>query len=207
MSTPVGDARRHAPATLRNRAPLLAVLRRALPPAGDVLEVAAGTGEHAAFFAAALPALAWQPTDLEGAALASIAAHREAAGLPNLRPPLPLDAASWPWPVERADAVVAINMIHIAPWQATLGLLRGAAALLPPGGPLVLYGPYRREGRHTAPSNEAFDRALRRQDPAWGVRDIEAVEEAAAERGLGLAEIVEMPANNLVLVLRRAAPP
>jgi SAM-dependent methyltransferase len=207
MSTPAGDARRHAPATLRNRAPILAVLRRALPPTGCVLEIAAGTGEHAAFFAAALPALAWQPTDLDADALASIAAYWEAGGPPNLLPPLRLDAANWPWPVERADAIIAINMTHIAPWQATLGLLSGAAALLPPDGPLVLYGPYRREGRHTAPSNEAFDRALRRQDPAWGVRDLEAVEEAAAGHGLALAEVAELPANNLALVFRRAAPP
>jgi Protein of unknown function (DUF938) len=207
MSTPADDARRHAPATLRNREPILAVLRRALPPAGTVLEIAAGTGEHAAYFAAALPDLVWQPTERDPEALRSIAAHEAAAALPNLRPPLPLDAALWPWPVRRADAILAVNIAHIAPWAATLGLLRGAAALLPDGAPLLLYGPYRRAGRHTAPSNDAFDRALRRQNPGWGVRDLEAVADAAAEHGLRLAETVEMPANNLTLVFRREAPP
>ncbi|MEN0074846.1 MAG: DUF938 domain-containing protein [Paracraurococcus sp.] len=197
------DTRRHAPATQRNRDPILAVLRRALPAAGLVLEVSSGSGEHAVHFAAALSGLTWQPSDPDPAARASIAAWAAEARLPNLRPPLALDAAAEPWPIDRADAVVCINMIHIAPWAAGLGLLRGAARLLPPGGPLILYGPYRQGGRHTAPSNAAFDAGLRAQDPAWGVRDLEAVAEAAAAAGFGAPEITAMPANNLALTFRR----
>ncbi|NOG72747.1 DUF938 domain-containing protein [Roseicella sp. DB1501] len=197
------DARRHAPATQRNRDPILAVLRHALPAAGLVLEVSSGSGEHAVHFAAALPGLTWQPSDPDPAARASIAAWAAEARLPNLRPPLALDAAAEQWPIDRADAVVCINMIHIAPWAAGLGLLRGAARRLPSGGPLILYGPYRQGGRHTAPSNAAFDAGLRAQDPAWGVRDLEAVAEAAAVAGFGAPEVVAMPANNLTLVFRR----
>ena len=195
-------ARLDAPATGRNREPLLAVLRRALPAEGLVLEVASGTGQHAAFFAEALPGLVWQPTDRDPTHRASIAAWTE--GLPNVRPPLDLDTTHRPWPVERAAAVVCINMIHIAPWEAGLGLLDGAAAVLPAGGPLVLYGPYRRGGMHTAPSNAAFDADLRTRNPAWGVRDLEAVETAALAAGFTLAEVVEMPANNLTVLFRRS---
>lgn len=191
----------HAPATARNRDPILEVLRRVLPPTGLVLEVASGSGEHAAWFAPRLPGLTWQPSDADAVARESIEAWRGAAATPNLLPPLDLDVRRWPWPVERADAVVAINMIHISPWQSTEGLLRGAAALLDPGAPLVLYGPFRREGRHTAPSNEAFDADLRTRDPAWGVRDLEAVAEAAD--AFDLDEVVAMPANNLTVIFRR----
>ncbi|HEX7969339.1 MAG TPA: DUF938 domain-containing protein, partial [Stellaceae bacterium] len=151
------DPRLYAPAAARNREPILAVLRRVLPPAGLVLEVASGGGEHAAFFAAALPQLTWQPTDPDPRARASIAAFCAASGAPNLSPPLALDAAAPDWPVTGAAAVVCINMIHIAPWSASEGLMAGAARVLPPGGPLYLYGPYKEEGRHTAASNEAFD--------------------------------------------------
>jgi SAM-dependent methyltransferase len=196
-------ARRHAPATLRNREPLLAVLRRTLPPAGTVLEVASGTGEHAAFFAAALPALVWQPTDLDPAARASIAAW--CADVPNVRPPLPLDAAvPDTWEITAADAMLCVNMIHIAPWAACEGLLAGAGRVLPAGAPLVLYGPYRVGGVHTAPSNAAFDDGLRAQNPAWGVRDLEDVLAVASTHGLRHDETVAMPANNLTVVLRRA---
>ncbi|WP_448192291.1 DUF938 domain-containing protein [Azospirillum sp. sgz301742] len=167
-----------------------------------VLEVASGTGQHAAFFAAALPGLVWQPSDRDPTHRASIAAWTESQ--PNVRPPLDLDTMRRPWPVERAEAVVCINMIHIAPWEAGLGLLDGAAAVLPPGGPLVLYGPYRRGGAHTAPSNAAFDADLRAHNPAWGVRDLEAVETAASAAGLMLEEVVEMPANNLTVLFRRS---
>lgn len=191
----------HAPATARNRDPILEVLLRVLPPAGLALEVASGTGEHAAWFAPRLPGLSWQPSDPDAVARASIEAWRQAAAAGNLLPPLDLDVRRWPWPLERAEAVVAINMIHISPWQATEGLLRGSAALLGPGAPLVLYGPFRREGRHTASSNEAFDTDLRMRDPSWGVRDLEAVAEVA--EAFDLDEVVAMPANNLTVVFRR----
>ncbi|TCZ66169.1 DUF938 domain-containing protein [Roseicella aquatilis] len=199
------DACRHAPATARNRGPILGVLRRHLPGTGLLLEVSSGTGEHAVHFAAAFPGLAWQPSDPDPAARTSIAAWAAAAGLPNLRPPLDLDAAAAAWPVARADAVLCINMIHIAPWEAGLGLLRGAARLLPPGAPLILYGPYRRGGRHTAPSNAAFDASLRAQDPRWGVRDLEDVAAAAMAAGFGPPEVEELPANNLAVIFRRTA--
>jgi SAM-dependent methyltransferase len=195
--------KRHAPATQRNRDAILPILRRVLPGSGLVLEVASGTGEHAACFAAALPGLVWQPTDPEPEARASISAWVAEAGALNVAPPLDLDVRADVWPIERADAVVAINLIHIAPWAATLGLLAGAARVLPPGGPLYLYGAYRREGRHTAPSNEAFDQSLRERDPAWGVRDLEAIVEAARAVGIALDEVVEMPANNLSVIFRR----
>jgi SAM-dependent methyltransferase len=192
-----------SPSVARNREPILAVLRRVLPPAGMVLEIASGTGEHAAYFAAALPHLTWQPSDQDEQALGSIAAHRANAALPNLLAPLSLDAAAPAWPVERADAIVAINMVHISPWRATQGLMAGAGRVLPPGGVLYLYGAYRENGTHTAPSNEAFDADLRRRNPEWGIRDLEAVAELAGGHGLTLVERIPMPANNLSLVFRR----
>lgn len=194
------DPRRTAPAAARNRDPILAVLREVLPDRGLVLEVASGSGEHAIHFAAAFPALTFQPSDPDADARASIDAW--AAGVANVRPAIALDAAG-DWPPLRADAVLCINMIHIAPWTACEGLVRGAAAL---DAMLVLYGPYRRGGRHTAPSNEAFDASLRARDPAWGVRDLEAVAALAAAQGFGPPEVTEMPANNLTVVFRRAAP-
>ncbi|MBB5695046.1 DUF938 domain-containing protein [Muricoccus pecuniae] len=194
------DPRRQAPAAARNREPILAALREILPRRGLVLEIASGTGEHAAHFAAALPELVFQPSDPDPDLRASIDAW--AAGMPNVRPAIALDASAGGWPVGAADAVLCINMIHIAPWEAALGLFRGTAALLPPGGPLVLYGPYRRGGRHTAPSNAAFDDDLRRRNPAWGVRALEAVAEAAGREGFGPPEVTEMPANNLLLAFR-----
>jgi SAM-dependent methyltransferase len=198
------DHRSHAPATARNREAILAVLERLLPPSGLVLEVSAGTGEHAAFFAAALPHLIWQPTDLDERALLSIAAHRQAAGLDNLRPPQTLDAASPDWPVLRADAVVCINMIHIAPWAACMGLMAGTARTLPPGGLFYLYGPYKEGGAHTAESNLRFDLDLRLRDPLWGVRNLEDVVALAAEHGLQHSETVTMPANNRSVVFVRS---
>ena len=195
--------RRHAPATLRNRDPILTVLRRVLPDRGRVLEIAAGTGEHAAYFASALPHLEWLPSDPDPAARASIDAYREAAALPNLHAALDLDASSDPWPIAEAAAIVAINMIHISPIAATEGLMRGAGALLPAGAPLVTYGPYKVDGAHTAPSNEAFDRSLRSRDPSWGVRDIATLEALAESHGLEHTERVAMPANNFTLVWRR----
>jgi len=164
MASP--DPRRFAPAVARNRDPILDAIRRHLPATGLVLEVASGSGEHAVHFAAALPGLDFQPSDPEAGARASIDAWAAASGLANIRPALALDAAAPAWPVAAADAVVGINMIHIAPWAAAEGLMRGAAAILPPGAPLILYGPYRRGGAHTAPSNAAFDADLRARDPA-----------------------------------------
>lgn len=197
------DPRVYAPAVARNRAPILDVLRRVLPARGLVLEVASGSGEHADFFAAALPHLEWQPSDRDPRALRSIAAFRAAGGATNLLPPLTLDAASDTWPIARADAVVAINMIHIAPWSAAEGLMAGAARLLPASGVLYLYGPYKEGGRHTAPSNEAFDADLRARDPSWGVRDLGEVIALAARHGLVHVETVVMPANNRSVVFRR----
>jgi SAM-dependent methyltransferase len=192
-----------APAVVRNREPILAVLQRVLPERGTVLEIASGSGEHAVFFAGALPGLTWQPTDRDPAALRSIAAHRAAAGLPNLLPPIELDAATPSWPVAAVDAIVAINIVHIAPWEATEGLIAGAARVLAPEGVLYLYGPYRENGVHTAPSNAVFDESLRARNPAWGVRDVGEVAALARLQGLDLVERVPMPANNLSLVFRR----
>ncbi len=199
------DKRRHAPATLRNRDAILAALQRHLPARGTVLEVASGTGEHAAHFAAALPGLVFRPSDPDPGARASVDAWAKGARLPNLRAALALDVAEpdWERAVGEADAVLCINMVHIAPWAATEGLMRGAARLLPAGGVLCLYGPFRREGRHTAPSNAAFDAQLRASDPAWGVRDLEAVAADAAARGFAPPVVEEMPANNLFVAFRR----
>jgi cyclopropane fatty-acyl-phospholipid synthase-like methyltransferase len=194
-----------APAVARNREPILAILRRILPAQGTVLEIASGTGEHAVHFAAALPHLTWQPTDADADALRSIAAHRASAQLPNLPAALPLDASSPVWPVTRADAVVAINMIHISPWRATEGLMEGAARVLPSDGTLYLYGAFKEGDRHTAPSNAAFDANLRASNPEWGVRDLEQVADLARWHGLHLAERIPMPANNLSLVFRYRA--
>ncbi|MGA2892486.1 MAG: DUF938 domain-containing protein [Xanthobacteraceae bacterium] len=199
------DPRLYRPHVARNRDPILAVLSRVLPARGLVLEVASGSGEHAAYFAQALPSLSWQPTDPDAEALASIAAHRAAGGAPNLLPPLRLDVTSDRWPLERADAVLCSNMIHISPWAACEGLIAGAARILPLGGILYLYGPYKIDGRQTAPSNEAFDLDLRARNPLWGIRDLADVEDLAKRHGLTLAETVPMPANNLSVIFRRGA--
>ena len=199
--------KRHAPATLRNREPILDVLARVLPKSGTVLEVASGSGEHAVFLAAGLPGVTWQPSDPDESARASVEAYRSEAALPNLRAPLAIDARddAASWGIAHADAIVCINMIHIAPWASCEGLMRGAGRLLPPGGVLYLYGPFKQGGVHTAPSNASFDEGLHERDPAWGVRDLEAVAREAETSGLALAEIVPMPANNLSVVLTRRA--
>jgi SAM-dependent methyltransferase len=197
--------KRHAPATLRNRDPILAVLARALPREGTVLEIASGSGEHAAYFAANLPHLVWQPSDEDAGALASIEAYRAEAALANLLAPVRLDASAPDWPLARVAAVVSINMIHIAPWAACEGLMRGAARVLGPGGVLYLYGPFKQGGAHTAPSNAAFDASLRDRDPSWGVRDVDDVTDEAKTSGFERVEIVPMPANNLSVVFRRLA--
>ncbi len=195
------DPRITAPAASRNREPILEVLRRVLPSQGRVLELASGSGEHVMHFARALPGVVFQPSDPDETRRASIAAYVGDASLPNLLPPIDLDA-SGTWPKVAADAVLCINMIHIAPWAAAEGLVRGATSL---GAILVLYGPYRRRGRHTAPSNEAFDADLRSRNPAWGVRDMEALAGLASANGYASPEIIAMPANNFMLVFRRPA--
>jgi cyclopropane fatty-acyl-phospholipid synthase-like methyltransferase len=200
----MNDPRRHAPATQRNRDPIRDVLARVLPKEGTVLEIASGSGEHAVYFAAQWPTLVWQPSDGGASQRASIEAWIAHTGVANVRAPLALDAAADAWPITSAAAVVCINMVHISPWRACEGLMAGAARVLPAGGVLFLYGPYKVGGKHTAPSNEAFDASLRAQDPAWGVRDLEEVLALAARHGLVHVETVAMPANNLSLVLRRS---
>lgn len=193
------DPRMTSPAALRNRAPILTHLQALLPPRGLLLEIASGTGEHAAFFGAALPAWHLQPTDIAPDRRASIDAH--AADLPNVLPALHLDTTADPWPIREADAILCCNMIHIAPWSAALGLLRGAADALAPGQPLILYGPYIVDGVETAPSNLAFDADLKSRDPAWGLRRLSEV--AAAASGFGAPHVIDMPANNLLVVFTR----
>jgi Protein of unknown function (DUF938) len=204
-TSPLPPGALSSPAVARNRDFILAVLRRALPGRGTVVEIASGSGEHAVHFAAALPQLTWQPTDPDPEARGSIAAYRAAAQLPNLLPPLALDATSPTWPLTEADAMVAINMIHIAPWAAAEGLMAGAERLLSAGGILFLYGPFREHGRHTAPSNAAFDESLRARNREWGVRDLDEVAALARRHGFALEERVAMPANNLSVVFRRRA--
>jgi hypothetical protein len=198
-----GDPRRSAPHVARNAGPIAQILRDVLPEEGLVLEIASGTGEHVLGFAQAFPALTWQPSDPDPAALASIAAWREAARAGNLLAPVQLDAAADSWPVAAADAILCINMVHISRWAATEGLVRGAGRLLPAGAPLVLYGPYRRAGVATAPSNEAFDASLKARNPGWGLRHLEAVQAEAERNRLRFERLFEMPANNLTLVFRK----
>jgi cyclopropane fatty-acyl-phospholipid synthase-like methyltransferase len=201
------DARQYSPSAARNRDVILDVLRRVLPPRAHVLELASGSGEHAVHIAKALPEVTWQPSDPDEAARASIAAWIEAETLTNVRAPLDIDVSAPVWGVEgkALDALVAINMIHISPWETTLGLMAGAGRLLRAGGVLYTYGAHKRGGRHTAPSNEAFEAWLKQRDERYGVRDLEAVEEAAQAQGLRLRETIEMPANNLSLVFERSS--
>lgn len=203
---PDAGRRSSAPAALRNRKPIADVLADWLPESGLVLEVASGTGEHAAFFARRFPALDWQPSDCDAAALESIRAWAAHEKLSNLHPPLVIDASLPDWPIDRADALFNANMAHISPWTATLGLIAGAARVLGPGGALILYGPWLKNDIETAPSNLAFDADLRRRDPEWGLRRVEDFAAAAAAKALRLAEWRKMPANNLMLLFRRDAP-
>ena len=223
---PTAGVRRSAPAALRNREPIAEVLAKWLPEQGTVLEIASGTGEHAVYFAGCFPQLDWQPSDLHPDALSSITGWRAETSLPNLREPLALDAGSDSWPIDRADAVLSIkidsdscdgqkaaekggfdvilnlNMVHISPWSAALGLLDGAARVLKRGGALILYGPWLQAGVETAPSNLAFDQQLRERDPEWGLRRVEDFDAAASERGFALEQTRAMPANNLMLLYR-----
>ena len=201
--TATEGARRSAPAAVRNREPIAEVLEEWLPERGLALEIASGTGEHAVHFARRFPQLEWQPSDLHPDALASIRAWRTEAGLPNLRAPLTIDASSPDWPIASADAVLSINMVHISPWASALGLLDGAARILPAGASLILYGPWLKDDVPTAPSNLDFDADLKRRDPAWGLRRVEDFAAAAGKCGLRLIETRTMPANNMMLLLRR----
>ena len=200
---PALGARRSAPAALRNREPIAEVLAQWLPERGLVLETASGSGEHAVYFAERFPDLEWQPSDLHPDALASIAAWLDESPLPNLRTPLIIDASSDDWPIDRADAVLSINMVHISPWESALGLLDGAARLLAPGAPLILYGPWLKDDVRTVESNIAFDADLKARDPRWGLRRVEDFAAAATERGFGLEATRAMPANNMMLLFRR----
>ena len=200
---PTLDRRQFSPSAARNRDPILAVLQRVLPAAGLVLELGSGTGEHAVHFAHHLSTLRWQPSDADPAALASITDWVAHAASPNLLPPLCFDLAATPWPVAAADAIVAINVLHYSPWSSTPALFAGAAEVLPVGGVVVCYGPYRRAGAHTAPSNAEFDEWLRSVDARFAVRDLEAVEAEAQRCGFVLEDVVGMPANNFSLVFRR----
>lgn len=209
---PPSDGLPRSPAVARNREPIARVLERYLPQRGTVIEVASGTGEHAVYFAGRFPGIAWQPSDPDPAALAAIEAWRTApvdGGAPpaNVRPPLRLDVTRQDWPevtgIRFPVGIIAVNLLHIAPWRATTGLLSGAGRMLMPDRHLFLYGPFKRGGRHTARSNASFDATLRRENADWGVRDLEAVAEAAAGEGFGLEEVCEMPANNLTVVFTR----
>ena len=199
----MNDPRQYAPATLRNRDFIVGVLRDVLPTKGVILEIASGSGEHVVHFARNFPSLVFQPSDREPDALQSIAAWVKASRVTNARAPMVLEVSQSPWPIASADGIICINMVHISPWETTLGLVRGAAAILPPTAPLYLYGPYKREGFATASSNQAFDRSLRDRDPTWGLRDLEAVAAAAQSVGFSIPTIIEMPANNLSVVFRR----
>jgi SAM-dependent methyltransferase len=203
-----GDGRHFSPSAARNSGPIREVLERVLPRSGTALEIGSGTGEHVVCFAKALPGLLWQPSDPDPASRASIAAWIAAEGIANVRAPVAIDVRKAAWGVEDAapfTAIISLNMIHIAPWQAALGLLAGAGRMLRPDGILYLYGPFMRSGAHTAPSNAAFDADLKRRDPGWGVRDIDDLVREAAPHGLELREVIEMPANNLSLVFVRTA--
>ncbi|MEA5464443.1 DUF938 domain-containing protein [Leptothoe sp. PORK10 BA2] len=205
------DGRLYAPATERNREAILNILERVLPNPGLVLEIASGTGEHASFFAPKLAPRRWLPSDISAPMLKSIAAWQQATHARYLLPPIELDVCAAPWPLETdgqrsIDAIVNINMIHIAPWAACESLMAGAERILPENGVLYLYGPFQRDGQHTAPSNATFDSWLKEQNPDWGVRALEAVEEAAKAHQLALKDVIEMPANNLSLVFHKQPP-
>ena len=201
------DARQYAPATQRNREPILEILTKILPAQSNVLEIASGTGEHAVFFASHLNSCHWTPSDINNSSRKSIIAWKNSVGINNLDTPLIIDVTENEWIEQLAeskiDVIVNINMIHIAPWVACLSLMNGAGKILPPGGILYLYGPYKRNGEHTAPSNANFDRSLRDRNDQWGVRDLEAVIEAASLAKLKLRQVIEMPANNLSVIFSR----
>jgi Protein of unknown function (DUF938) len=205
MSWKIGstDERLYAPATERNREAILSVLKSVLPTHGKVLEIASGTGEHITFWAPHFPDLTWQPSDPDPMHVASIASWMKQLPSANILSPLQLDVTNEAWGIDPVDVILCINMIHIAPWEACLGLFRGAQSILVKGGLLYLYGPFKQQGKHTAPSNEAFDHSLRAQEPSWGVRDLEEVIDVAQQHDLHLQQVIPMPANNLSVVFRK----
>jgi len=196
----LASSRWHSPAAEQNKGPILEVLKNWLPRTGTVLEIASGTGQHVVHFAQALPQLIWQPSEPEDEWREAIRYRIAAANLHNVNPPLALDVLEQPWSTSQTDAILCSNMIHIAPWEATVALIEGAGQVLSNDGVMILYGPYRRFGQHTAPSNAAFDADLRRRNPTWGVRDLEEVARIAQQKGLELNEVIEMPVNNLSVV-------
>lgn len=198
------EVKRQAPAAARNVGPIGEVLTDWLPRSGTVLEIASGTGEHALAFARIFPDLDWQPSDRDPQALASIAAWREDHGTPNFLAPIALDAAEQDWPIDQADAILSINMVHISPWDAAIGLLGGAGRLLEAGAPLILYGPWLADDVETAASNLAFDASLKARDPRWGLRSVEDLASEACRYGLALVERRSMPSNNMMLLLRKS---
>lgn len=189
----------------RNKQPILDVLLDVLPRQGTVLEIASGTGQHAVHFAANLPGVTWQPSDIDPELRSSVAAWRADSALANLQAPIHLDVTADPWPLSSADAIVCSNMIHIAPWECCTGLLDGAGRILPEGGILFMYGPYKIGGKHIAPTNEQFDASLRARDSTWGIRNLDDVALEARRRGLHLIKTVKMPANNLSVIYRKTA--
>ncbi len=201
--------KKYAPATLRNREPILAVLKDCLPPHGTILEIASGSGQHASYFIEHLPGNYWQPSDPDSKSRDSISAWWWEVQLNNILPPLDINTLEAVWPVETVDlpqpvtSIVCINMIHISPWESTVGLMEGAARILPKDGILYLYGPYKKDGIHTAPSNELFDIKLRDQNPDWGIRNLNDVKELAQENGLTFVKTIEMPANNLSVTFKK----
>jgi len=209
MPWPIGEDRgggkRFAQSADRNKDPILEVLRRVLPPSGLVLEIGSGTGQHVTHFARALPGLEWQPSDMDPELRSSVEAWIRDEQLANIRAPFPLDVLHRPWPIAHADAILCINMIHVAPWESTIALFEGARSLA--ASVVFLYGPYRRFGAHTASSNEQFDASLKANDPTWGVRDLEAVEAVARDNGFQLVEVVSMPANNFSVVFKVSSTP
>jgi len=200
---PPQDQKLSSPSALRNRDPIADLLRHVLPDSGTVLEIASGSGEHVIHFASLFPNLVWQPSDPSPEARASIEQWMKTEATTNVLPPLELDASSQTWPIKQANAMIAINMAHISPWPATQGLLAGAGKLLPTGGTLILYGPYRREGQPLVASNVEFDASLRARNPAWGIRLLDDVSSLAQQSGLALTSVTEMPANNLGVVFTR----
>jgi hypothetical protein len=194
------DERLYAPATERNREAILSVLKSILPMQGKVLEIASGTGEHITFWAPYFPNITWQPSDPDPMHLASIEGWIAQLPAANILPPIQIDVTNQTWSIDSVEVILCVNMIHIAPWEACLGILQGAQSLLSKGGLLYLYGPFKQQGKHTAPSNEAFDLSLRAQDPSWGVRDLEAVIDSAQKHDLHAQQVIPMPANNLSVV-------